>query len=325
MGKYNFMRRWVLFIAIPLLGWGESLRGQADAVPMEKLEDSLVGKIEALHAAKKDGTRKKAHLAFRDLLKETLKRKEAAFSHPFSELSQKMAVLGTGTDKFRLFNWNLPKNDLTHEYFLYMLIRRPDGSIDIKHAQDGSVAKDKTTTRRRSTDRGKKRGREQKERPDGRPIEYERRKVSNWPGALYYELIPFENARHGRTEYILLGWDGNDKMSNKKLIDVLSFGRNDEVRFGSNVFTGEGKTKTRVLFEYTAKATMSLKYQEDKDRIVFDHLSPKQSNLEGMYEYYGPDLSFDAYQHEDGAWHFERDVEAKMEDMKQRNWNDPNE
>lgn len=319
------MKAGVLFIALSLLGWGVSLKGQGDAPSMEKLEDSLVGHIETLHAAKKDGARKKAHLAFRDLLKATLKNKEAAFSYDFPELGKKMAVLGSGTDKFRLFNWNLPKNDLTHEYFLYLLIRREDGSIDIKHAQDGSVAKNKTTVRRRSRDRGKKRGREQKDPPDGRPIEYERRKVSEWPGALYYEVIPFENARHGRTEYILLGWDGTDKMSNKKVIEVLSFGRHDEVRFGSPVFTGDGKTKTRVLFEFTAKATMSLKYQEDKDRIVFDHLSPKQSNLEGMYEYYGPDLSFDAYHHEDGAWHFERDVEAKMEDMKQRNWNDPNE
>ena len=55
---------------------------------------------------------------------------------------------------------------------------------------------------------------------------------TDWYGALYYKIIPFENGN--KTEYLLLGWDGGTAGSNYKILDVLVLGKKS-VRFGSPV------------------------------------------------------------------------------------------
>lgn len=115
----------------------------------------------------------------------------------------------------------------------------------------------------------------------------------NWFGALYYEIIDVKFKQE--TLYILLGWDGNNQYTNKKIIDVFWFDDN-KPKFGKPIFETPNGMANRVIFEYSKEATMSLKYDSKNKLIVFDHLAPYQPGAEGIYEFYGPDLSYDAYQ-----------------------------
>ena len=46
---------------------------------------------------------------------------------------------------------------------------------------------------------------------------------SQWIGALYYSLTSFKRGK--KEYYLLLGWDGNDDRTDKKIIDVLSISK----------------------------------------------------------------------------------------------------
>ena len=45
--------------------------------------------------------------------------------------------------------------------------------------------------------------------------------------------------------------------------------------------------------------------------IVFDHLSPRSDSQKGQFQYYGPDMSFDAFVFEKGKWTYKKDVDAR--------------
>jgi len=71
---------------------------------------------------------------------------------------------------------------------------------------------------------------------------------------------------------------------------------------------------------------MSLKYAKDKKKelIIFDHLSPKSPQLEGMKDWYVTDLSFDAFKLENGKWNYLKDIDANtLKPYKDRPYNSP--
>lgn len=131
--------------------------------------------------------------------------------------------------------------------------------------------------------------------------------ISEWVPALYYSIIPKQTKF--QTYYTLLGWKGNNRLTTKKLIDVLWFKSNGEFKFGAPLFAGKKESKNKVIFEFAAQNTMQLRYNPKLDRIEFDHLSPPRQSLSGIYEYYGPDLSFDAYQWENEKWILKEEID----------------
>jgi hypothetical protein len=55
---------------------------------------------------------------------------------------------------------------------------------------------------------------------------------------------------------------------------------------------------------------MSLKFEDKRKRIVFDHLSPESQSLAGIASYYVPDMSYDSYNYSDEMWILNEDVIA---------------
>jgi len=45
--------------------------------------------------------------------------------------------------------------------------------------------------------------------------------------------------------------------------------------------------------------------------IVFDHLSPSKPSLVGVYEFYGPDFSYDGYKFEKGMLELYPDIDIR--------------
>ena len=129
----------------------------------------------------------------------------------------------------------------------------------------------------------------------------------NWFGALYFNIILKKHS--GRKYYTLLAYDLNNLLTRKKIIDVLYFDENNMPHFGAPVFKNDEVLINRVIFEYSASVVMSLNYFKKKKMIIYDHLSPSDPSYNGQYQFYGPDLSYDAYIFKKGKWNYIADVE----------------
>ncbi|NLA23396.1 MAG: hypothetical protein GX879_00350 [Bacteroidales bacterium] len=123
-----------------------------------------------------------------------------------------------------------------------------------------------------------------------------------WYGAMYYEIV--EKTWNKHTHYVLIGWDGADNLTNRKVLEPLTFNRRGLPVFGDKIFIVGKEKKPRVIFEYAEMATMILRYNQKQDIIVIDHLVPSNPRFTGHYQYYGPDLSFDAFEYNMGRWYF---------------------
>lgn len=131
----------------------------------------------------------------------------------------------------------------------------------------------------------------------------------NWFGAIYYSIKTVEKS--GSFYYVLLGYDPKDIHSNRKVIDVLSIDNSRNLLFGLPVFKQGKSYAYRVVFEFTERASMMLRYDEKYDMIIFDHLSPISNEYGGNPKFYGPDFSHDALKFEDGYWLLISDVDIR--------------
>jgi hypothetical protein len=128
---------------------------------------------------------------------------------------------------------------------------------------------------------------------------------NNWYGALYYHM---EEIKRGKKKYyVLLGWNGNDDRSNKKIIDVLSV--NKKIVFGAPIFRVNKKRLNRFIIEYKEDANASMKFNSKEKRITFSNLIPLNEGLEGLYDFYVPDGSVNAFNLINGSFKLKYDVE----------------
>lgn len=196
-----------------------------------------------------------------------------SFEFPFDQLKT-IGKVTSADKKIRLITWNVPLKDGTHIYYGFLQSR-----ISGKEPQVIRLTDNSDNYRDAATETGS---------PD------------NWYGCLVYEIVEMKPA--GETLYTLLGYDPNNLFTSKKLIDVLWFDPDGEPVFGKPVFRMKTGIQSRVVFEYSAKVQMSVKWNERMKMIVFDHLSPSQPSLAGNYEYYGPDFSYDGFRFVKDFW-----------------------
>jgi len=264
-------------------------------------EDSLKILAPKILFSKDDFVKYNANERFMILLESTLL-SEKSFNYPFDSLKT-ISKLTSSDNKFRIFNWNLPKSDGTYEYFGYIQVWNSRlKKYDVLKLEDKS---------------------DEIQSPDTKTLDN-----LNWYGALYYKLI--ETKYHGKIFYTLLGWDGNNIESCKKIIEVVSFNSKNKAVFGASIFKMDKKDKKiykRIIFEYSASASMSLKYEKqfrsngkDKTRmIIFDRLSPQDPALTGSYQFYVPETNiFDGFIFKNGKWNLIKDVDARNKTIKSR-------
>jgi hypothetical protein len=249
------------------------------------IEDSLVVYLKQLRASKEKTDLDKYNRKFSELLEQGLSLK-GAFDYPFDSL--RIGTIKSPDKAIRLFNWNVELPDETHKYYCFVM--RYD-----ERKKEYNVTKLKDMSHAMY-------------RPEQKSLDAEK-----WYGAIYYKIIPIVS--RGRKHYTLLGWDGNNKFTTKKIIDVMYFSGNN-IKFGAPIFKDEKQFKRRVIFEYSSDVIVSMKYhpakkKDDPELVIFDHLSPVNPSMEGMYEFYYPDLSFDAYKFEGGKWIYVPDVDAR--------------
>ncbi|MBS1646158.1 MAG: hypothetical protein JST67_02330 [Bacteroidetes bacterium] len=237
--------------------------------------------------AKEDSIKLKANAVFTKLLEETLLN-TLSFSYPFDSLKETNRLVSSDK-KVRLITWSISLKNGTFIYF---------GFVQAYHSKTKKYEVYELTDQ---SDKVKN------------PETYQSGH-NKWLGMLYYGIIPCADY------YTLLGWDGNNKITTRKYIDVLWFKKEGTPIFGKEVFKMPKKFPKRIVFEYNAQLTMSLRYNADAQALIFDHLAPKDGYLEGQYQFYGPDFSYDAFVYKHGKWNFEEEVDAKNPRNKMDNY-----
>ena len=126
--------------------------------------------------------------------------------------------------------------------------------------------------------------------------------ADQWIGCIYYQLQPF---KFGKTQtYMLFGFDGHNKDSNRSILDVLYFEDNEPL-FGYELFRSSEEDPTpepREIFEYHKSAKLTLRYQEEGQHIVMEDLVPSSPQFKGNPFYYIPSGDYHAYFQEGKTW-----------------------
>ena len=266
-----------------------------DNPSLKDIEVSLIALGPTILNGEDDSVRYRAHEKFKTILKAALKEK-GSFKYPFDKLKT-IAVLSPADKSFRMFNWNLPRDDGTYEYFGFIQrYNKKYKTYDVFELTD------------RSSELGK---------GDQKILS-----AKTWYGAHYYSLIGTKKKKS--KYYVLLGWDGNTRMTNKKIIDVLSFGKAGQPIFGKAVLGTPLGYVNRLVFEYNERAAMSVKFVSEHKTIVYDHLSGNTEMVSGVAAFQGPDGSFDALRYKRGKWQYIKDYDARNpKGRKKDNYNDP--
>ncbi len=230
------------------------------------LEDSLAKLGYIMYNEPSEPERLAANFTFVKTLVAALKQ-PYSYAFPFDSLRM-VSILDAPDSRFRIFSWHIQLNDGSYLYYGTIQLNTPDGRLKMYPLLDKTyeitVPEEAVTT------------------PD------------TWYGAQYYRIVPLNGT------YLLLGWKGHTPHITQKVIEVLRFDENG-AQLGQPVFdAAESGKQTRAVYRYNRNASMYLDYDAEDNRIVFDHLAPADPGQLGQYEQYGPDLTYDAWQLENG-------------------------
>ena len=214
-------------------------------------EDTLKVMAHQIMNAETEAEKRIANTEFITNLTEVLQY-EKAFKFPFDSLPT-IARITSPDNTFRIFNWLLKRDNGAYEYFgivhyhnkkrkRYEIIPLVDNSANIRNVEQQDLD------------------------------------AKNWYGGLYYQIAYIKKA--GRKYYTLLSWDGNDGYSTKKIMDIMYFSGKNKIKFGLPIFKHNKKeSQKRVILEYDSKKSISVKYHNKEQRIVFNHLVPPRKDF----------------------------------------------
>jgi hypothetical protein len=267
-------------------------------------EISLRRNVEAIRLADSDSLRIDLNTRFREELKAALLL-EGSFDYPFDSLTV-LSIVMPPDKKFRLITWNLQVSGANRFSGFIQLNGskgKPSRLIDLEDKSDSLVNPETLVLGNR-----------------------------DWFGAVYYQVIP-EKEHDGGQIYTLLGWHGINPLITSRVIEVLYFTADGEPRFGKSIFCSDSSASKRLVFKYSAKASLLLRYDEQMivtgkkwdpskrefefftekhPMITMNRLMPMNPEMEGQYEYYIPASDVvDGFIFKNGCWSLTKDVDAR--------------
>jgi hypothetical protein len=205
----------------------------------------------------------------------------ASFDYPFDHLKI-MGKIMSPDKKVRFYTWNLPLEDGTNRYYGFLQRKTDRNAIRVFQLTDKSA--------------------------DIAEPAMAELPANKWYGCLVYDII--ENSQ-APDIYTFLGYDPDNPLLSKKIVDILWFNGMGEPVFGKEIFHFKNRFQYRIIFEYSSKAQMSLTWNKKAEMIVFDHLSPSKPGYTGNFQYYGPDFSYDALKYKNGTWELIEDIDMR--------------
>lgn len=243
--------------------------------------DTLItlGKI-LLNPKVLDDAKIKANNQFESILRNALSSTSAFEVNLDSVLN--LAIIKPEDLSFIIYNWELPLSNNVYQYYAFIVT---------KNSKNNTVQLYKLTA---ANNTGTK-------KVDG--------EIGNWYGGHYYKVITKKHKR--KKYYTLLSANWDSKISKKKIIDILTIDKEGKPKFGAPIINYNKTLLSKLVFEYTNSVSMSVRYDEPLDLIIFDHLSPIQPDLKGQYQFYAPDLSYDALKFKKGKWIHIENLDAR--------------
>jgi hypothetical protein len=250
----------------------------ADRKQLFSKEDSLKVYADSMINAEQAGKRFLSDSQFVKTFVRALKIKNS-FYYSFDSLLT-VSRLYPDDSSFRIFTWQLKKDEYMYYQKGAIQMRTADGSLKLYPLFDASMftAKPRDSVRKRN----------------------------NWIGALYYRII--QKSYNGKNYYTLLGFDDYTVSSNRKWMEVMSFDdQTGEPVFGGPVITFKDDTSklkpvlNRFDIEYKKEARTLFNYNPEMDMIIYDHLISETDQPERK-ETYIPDGDFEGFKWENGQW-----------------------
>jgi hypothetical protein len=254
----------------------DTLQLQNECLKSTALSDSI------LHGSN-DSVKIEANRMFTMKLDSMLK-DPSSFNYSFAPF-RNLSVLTSDNSRLKIYTWMVPLSDgMNFDFFGFVQVRNNDQGFSSYKLRE-------------------------QEYPANEEAEFLKLSDTSWYGALYYRII-YKHYK-GKDQYILLGWQGKDRFTTRKIIDNISVSAS-KIEFGKPVFKAGGKARSRIIMEYNATANVSLNYNDNLKMIVFDHLSSSDQRPEskGMFSLYGPDMTYDAFRFINGFWVLQKNIEV---------------
>lgn len=228
-----------------------------------------------------------------------------SFDFPFTQVIS-LSCQTSKDKKLRLYTWVYPYEN--GEYFYHGFIQyRHDGEMELLPLVDMS--------------------------DELEDVRFSLLKPEEWYGCLYYEIVT--RKWNDKVYYTLLGWDGNNIQTTKRIVEILTIEEDGSLQFGAPIFDVtedenensynlpfEQLTETeiphRLIYEYMSASEFRLEYYRAKDFIIVNHLNRLDDDKSNFMEYHGKKITFNALNFEEGIWKLHIDLSGIKQVIKKK-------
>ncbi len=251
---------------------------------LEIYEDSLVYCADSMYTSLTEEQKSDAGIVFIKYMKSYLKLPNS-FKYDCKKLDEKISIQTSPNKAFKIYTWQVVPNENNIRY--YGVVQMSDGkyfplidiSPEIIRGGEDTVLYD-----------------------------------MKWYGCLYYNII--EKEIQGVPIYFLLGWNGANMNSDKKIIDAFTFDNNNKPVFGAPLFNsierGKRKLVQRYILEYQKGSRVSMNL--DNNIIVLDHCESQIGDPAKKYTYI-PDGTYDGFIWDNNKWNMSENVVQMVEQI----------
>lgn len=258
------------------------------ALDLPALKDSIIILGQTIRDSPEYKVRKKANQRFSELLQEYLSFDDG-YLDPLKDVHTMVCVSEKDND-FRIFTWLMPDSIFNLKSFGLIAAKTWRG-IALTPLMD--------------------------HKQELRDPDFKILKANQWYGAIYYKLISTKKGR--KKVYTLLGYSPDEPVQ-RKVVEVITIDRRGRPKFGAKVFYIENfmdktfrRPPMRLILSYSAEYSASVKWNEKKEMVIMDHLSPPSPRLKGLYNMYGPDMTYDGLEWDDDWWYLRPQVKFNSE------------
>jgi hypothetical protein len=285
MYMHNLGRRALLAILCSMLV--HTMKAQsvalapADLKAIQYMEDSLAVTADSMYGGFLSDVRLVYSERFARQLVRALKI-PGSWTYGFPKLTNKINIVYPEDKAFRIFNWDIAPTEDTRRY--YGAIQMPMQELKLYGLVDYS------------TQLGK--GAEDSVLSRGR-----------WLGALYYRII--QNDIDGKRYYTLFGLNAAGRLSNKMVLDPLTFDATGPV-FGAPIFNvrSENLPNERVqrfILEYKKDVQVAMNWNAELSAIYFDELVSQVNDPARKYTYV-PSGQINGFKWDGAHWNFMQNI-----------------
>ena len=273
-----------IFFVFTLLAFEETHAQNIAPENLEKfqiMEDSMAITSDSMYIAFIPDTRIMYAERFARQLVRALK-VPGSYYYPFTKLKDKINIIYADDNAFRIFNWVVEPSSILKRY--YGAIQMPSDNLRLYGLRDYTEEL-------------------------GKGVEDSVLTGGKWFGAIYYRIMAHEV--EGHKVYTLFGMNASSPISNRKVLDVLTF-TGDGIVLGAPIFgvASENIPNSRInrfILEYKKDVQVSMNWDDERKVIIFDKLVSQVNDPHRKYTYV-PSGQYDGFKWDNEMWNYLRDI-----------------